>query len=242
MELSNSHLAAYFSGPYRQIEGWLQPPVFWVLDQIVAFQRENDLAAGAAEIGVHHGRFFLALESVTPPSERCAAFDVFGQQELNVDRSGSGDQAIFESNVKKYASTAERVEVHAVDSMTADARKLVAEREGSIALLSVDGGHTRTHVRNDMRLAELALSAGGVVFLDDYFNPDWPGVTDGLFEYLRSGGVLVPVVSAGGKIVLSRLSFAQRLQAHLVTAAREADMNVKAVELAGYRSLSVRPK
>ena len=44
-----------------------------------------------------------------------------------------------------------------------------------------------------------ALAPGGLLILDDYFNVEWPGVSEGVNRYLTSGGTLVPVGSAYGK-------------------------------------------
>lgn len=176
---------------HRTVQGWVEPQTLDVLRTL----SETQLAAGidgpVAEIGVHEGKLFIALQLLNPPGVPAVAIDVFDDQSLNVDRSGRGDLRHFEANVRRWADWSSVV-VEQADSTTltgADIQKLAS---GPVRLFSVDGGHTEETVLIDMRTAEESLVAGGVVIADDVFNAEWPGVAVGTLRYLDGGGALVP--------------------------------------------------
>ena len=50
------------------------------------------------------------------------------------------------------------------------------------------------------------LANGGVVFVDDVFNPEWPGVVEGVGAFLQSVPALAPFAFVGGKLLLTTVS------------------------------------
>lgn len=219
-------------GGYPVIEGWLQTLVVWALGIVSDYHEKHDISGDICEIGIHHGRFFLALENASRPTEKCIAIDIFERQTFNVDRSGKGDEEIFRSNVAKYAAHPSRVIIKPIDSTSIEARRYFQSCD-PIRLFSVDGGHTPQHVINDLRLAEASLADGGVIFLDDYCNPAWPGVNEGLFRYLDGDTTLVPIISLGGKLLLSGVSWHSAWLAWLKGPIKQSGYRAKIVRLHG---------
>ena len=72
---------------------------------------------------------------------------------------------------------------------------------------SIDGGHTKTHTLNDLKLAEKYVSDTGIVILDDITHPHWLGVMDGLVEYLRTFPTLVPFAIGHNKLFLCKYPY-----------------------------------
>ena len=72
--------------PHRQhVFGWLDlEAAFFTCAYAAEFLGEG-LVFNSLEIGVHHGKYFLVLEQLTPPDGDCWAVDVFSRQDLNVD-------------------------------------------------------------------------------------------------------------------------------------------------------------
>jgi hypothetical protein len=165
--------------------------VLTIVEALDAAQRDNGIAGSVAEIGVHRGKFFIALHLLQLGAGSSVAIDVFGDQQLNVDRSGRGDLNIFLSNVERWASRAGLV-VHQGDSTRLTPETLLELAGSPVRLFSVDGGHTAETVFSDMCLAEASLSEGGVVIADDVFNGEWPDVAVGTLRYLDHGGKLAP--------------------------------------------------
>lgn len=176
---------------HRLVSGWLQPSVIDALTELDAAQRAAGVEGPVAEIGVHHGRLFIPLSLTTRPDEIALAIDLFHDQLQNVDQSGKGDRARFEANLRRWSSM-DSVVVHQGDSTSLTPSQVQELAGGPVRFFSIDGGHTSEIVLSDMRLAEKVLVAGGVVIADDVFNEQWPGVVQGTFEYLTTGGKLVP--------------------------------------------------
>ena len=103
--------------------------------------------------------------------------------------------------------------------------------EGSMRYISVDGGHTKVHALNDLRLAEKYIADGGVVILDDILHPHWLGVMDGLVEYLSTHPTLVPFAIGHNKLFLCKYSYHKK---YLETAQKSSSAT-KLVEFMGHK-------
>ena len=175
----------------RRVQGWVETPTFGVLRTLRDAQDRVGVEGAVAEIGVHHGKLFIALQLLAPPGTPAVAIDVFDDQNLNVDRSGRGDLHRFEANVRRWGDWGSVVVVQA-DSAHLTGAEVRGFAGRPIRWFSVDGGHTEEIVRTDMRTAEGALAAGGIVIADDVFNPEWPDVSVGTLRFLDAGAALMP--------------------------------------------------
>ena len=86
------------------------------------------------------------------------------------------------------------------DTLRLGPAAILCEGRRSFRLFSIDGGHTTAHVGNDLDLVEPALHPQGVVAIDDFYNPAWPGVNEGVHRYWFSGGRLRPFAYGAGKL------------------------------------------
>src|SRR5687768_16001401 len=102
---SNKALDDYAAGGHRRVNGWLGPLAIEVTRGISRQQVSMGISGGVAEIGVHHGRFFILLHLLREPGERSAAYDLFEMQTENIDQSGHGDKRIFLANLQRHAGT-----------------------------------------------------------------------------------------------------------------------------------------
>ena len=201
-------LRSYQAGGFDEIKGWVDPTIFPFLEAVARSQADLDARGGVVEIGVHHGRFFIALNGLIDDGATSVAIDVFGRQELNIDQSGKGNRRRFEENLTAH----DRYEGANVRVLEADSTRL---RPGDIEslltsparLVSVDGGHTVEHTLSDMRLAAEIVAEHGLVILDDILNPAWLGVVEGAVRYLESHPTLWPVAIGHNKLVLAPMSF-----------------------------------
>jgi len=79
------------------VQGWLKPQALLTVE----YYCDNflkDASFDTLEIGVHHGKFFIGLERLTPVGNSAFAADLFDMQELNIDKSGKGSLAAFKKN------------------------------------------------------------------------------------------------------------------------------------------------
>ncbi len=230
------------------VEGWVGGHLPLLMRVIAPAFAERSIAGHIAEIGVHHGLSLFLFTALRRGDERCFAIDVFDDQSLNIDHSGSGSLAIFRSHLATLLPLQQPfVEVVQRDSLAFSVREftdLFAPR--GIKLFSVDGGHTVAHVCNDLALAQEVLVPGGIVALDDFFGPHWPGVTEGFYHFMATRNRrLRPLLFFQNKLFLTTISehdwWQERLWAGLVAELGEDDMRGggwKYVDISGVRVLS----
>ena len=83
-------------------------------------------------------------------------------------------------------------------------------------LISVDGGHTAEHVMNDLELAADIVVGGGVIFLDDWSSPHWPGVFEGYDRFMANRNrSLAPFLYADNKLLLTTIGHQPAMVEHM---------------------------
>lgn len=200
----NSNLEKYLNNSCNRIIGFQEPPTFIFLDYLNTF---TDKKGGALEIGVHHGQFYLAMNSLVASDHKSYAVDIFDDKELNVDNSGDGDLSKFLENLDAYdLHHGQNTVIIKGDSTD----RTIFEAVERCHFISVDGGHTPEHVINDLTVAASLVTDNGVVIVDDYFNHWWPSVTEGITKYLMTSPTLVPFATSKNKMWMSRLSWKKR--------------------------------
>jgi Methyltransferase domain len=182
----------------RDIEGWLSPDAAKLLGLLDEAQQEGDVNGHLFEIGVHHGRSALLLIAFARTDEHLGVCDLFGSQGENASGSGAGDRETFAANVARLAPTFSTLDIFESSSDQLDAARV----SRPVRMFHVDGGHLAEETLGDLRFAASVLGEQGVIVLDDAFEMDWPGVTEGLYEFLREESGLVPLVMGFGKLVL----------------------------------------
>jgi Methyltransferase domain len=170
---------------HRAVPGWLNEGAISAVIALAKWQEENTVLGDVAEIGVHHGKFFILLANLRRRYERAFAIDVFDDQHLNSDKSGRGDLSKFMENLRVYGSEV-GLTVLKKDSKMLTRADFYSSRKGNIRLFSIDGAHTAEHTCSDLAIAAELIGADGLIILDDFYNPDWPGVQEGLHRYLMN--------------------------------------------------------
>ena len=237
-----SALRQYALEGHLTVEGWLGVGALGLTIAISERQVNQDVRAAVGEIGVHHGRYFILMALLRQMGERAVAIDVFEDQHLNVDYSGSGNREIFLSNLAKHSVDMSDVIMHKADSLAMRSDELLGLSGGRrFRLFSVDGGHQVVNVVHDLGIVADCLAMNGVVVLDDFFNPDWPGVNEGLFDFLARSRSLAPFCYCDNKLFLcgaaEQTDWLEWVRAQVVPHSK----HVKPVLLSGYPVLHLDP-
>ena len=205
------YLDSYARRNYRKVDGWLSRESIAQILRIQQIQLDLHIAGHVGEIGVHHGKLFILLYLLAREDENALAIDIFDRQELNVDQSGKGSLSILEKNLSRFAGGLAKLKIINSDSTALSGRDLTAAAGGALRLLSIDGGHLAQIVRHDLMTGSEAICDGGVIILDDYFNPEFPGVSEGVnsFFHADNRGRLVPFFVAMNKIYLTTREHAE---------------------------------
>ena len=238
----SSILENYISQGFYNIEGWCNINMLWIASELHSLQLNLKIAGGAGEIGVHHGKFFIPL-ALLKSADQSIAIDVFSLPFGNVDKSGKGDYEIFSENLKKFISSdMNQPLILEGDSLHITSDKIFdfTNRYGKLSMFSIDGSHTREHTYNDILLAEQFLTNGGIIFVDDYYNPGWPGVHEGVAKYFFFHAYkFVPLCFAFQKLILVDLSYHKFYFGNLQNILKNRGYKLRHVKQYGFDSLSV---
>jgi hypothetical protein len=218
-----SRVESYIHRGKFYVDGWLHTEAALVIAALSERQHALGVAGGIAEIGVHHGKLFILLYLLSRVPERAVAIDLFEDQHLNVDQSGSGDLARFHRNLLRHADDA-RLVLHQGNSMELTGADLVRLAEGPLRFVSVDGGHTAQTTAHDLAVADMALAEGGIIVLDDAFNEQWPGVADGMHRHFARQSNLVPFAIGANKAYFCRPSYRDAYRAAAAAVASDTTM------------------
>jgi methyltransferase family protein len=192
------------------VEGWFFPIDAYAFAMFDEIQRREGISGNLFEIGVHHGKTAIFLAREAAQGETVGVCDVFENQELNVDRSGEGSRELFLANMRAKASLpAERLCIFAKRSaaLTSD------ETTTRCRFFHIDGGHRPEDVFADLVTADRAVLPDGIVSVDDVFNSNWPGVSEGFYNFIatRPDG-FVPLFIGGNKVFFARPDAAERYE------------------------------
>ncbi len=199
---SQADLKAYVSTGSKNIAGWFARTDAEIFRAVLMGQANKRLSGSVVEIGVHHGKSFIAMCLGLGDDEKAYCIDVFQDQHLNKDSSGKGDMAKFESNIARFGVDTKKI---VIDPRSSEQVKPahILDAVGPVRFFSVDGGHWLKIVQNDLRLAECALADHGVIALDDFHRPEWPDVSAGYFAWHMSRSKpIVPFAIGFNKLYL----------------------------------------
>lgn len=204
--VTNILLRPYYENGFKDVQGWCNEKNFTVLE--VLDGTKINKKGGCLEIGVHHGKFYIMLNRLISINYTSFAVDIFGDQHLNIDRSGRGFLKIFKDNLVKHdIHQGENTKIIKGDSTDPCLKLRDVIGLGAMRFISVDGGHTVEHTVSDLTLASDLVSNEGVVILDDILNYHWPGVIEGAAIFLDQRPTLVPFAIGNNKLYMCKLSF-----------------------------------
>lgn len=195
-----------------------------------------------AEIGVYQGKFFLGLIASKKAPEGNLAIDVFDLQQFNLDGAGIGNREALLSHAVQHGFETDCIDTLERDSLTINATDIarILDKSGGFSLFSIDGCHLPEHTINDVNIAMALTVPEGLIFVDDYTNPDWPGVQEGVGRlYSSSYPKFIPLCVAHNKLFLCHISYhSQYLE--LITARMAAmGISAKPVKRFGYDTLTI---
>jgi hypothetical protein len=166
-----------FSG----IEGYV------TFDAALLFFAYNQLVSSAGitgdtlEIGVHHGLSAVAVAAMSGESKQFFGVDLFDDLQVNnTSGSGKGNLAAFWRTMGLFFD-----DLSFVRPLSTRSQELRAVDLGSdFVFCHIDGGHSAKEAFSDLSLCNELLKPGGLVALDDYFNPAFPGVAEGAVQFM----------------------------------------------------------
>jgi len=190
----------------KKVRGWFYRLDAEIFCLITDYQNRNALDGSLAEIGLHHGKSFIAMCLSLRQEQKAYGIDLFEHQSLNLDRSGKGERQVVESNLKAAGVNLSTVILDARASASVSPGDILGS-VGAVRFFSIDGGHKIDVVRNDLLLAERTIAGHGVIALDDFLRPEWPDVSAGYFAWFAERSKpIVPFAIGFNKLYLCEQS------------------------------------
>jgi SAM-dependent methyltransferase len=165
-----------------RIPGWLNLDDMAHFQLVLATQSSAGITGDVLEIGCYHGRSaaFLALHlQLGERLHLCDAFGLAGGETY-------GDTPTPEGVRRNLASTVPEVEPGRISIYRSLSRNLTLPLDTVLRFAHVDGSHRREDAASDLALSASYLLPGGVIAVDDYHHPDYPGVTEAALAFLAS--------------------------------------------------------
>lgn len=190
--------------------------------------------------GPSHDEYRGILEHRIPS---CRGMGLRRAAALRAIHRSDGDLEILKANIDLYAPKAVGFDFIQADSLSLTLLDKVnlTRTNGPFRLFSADGCYTREHTLNNLVTASECVSAGGVVILDDFMQPHWPGVTEAVNDFCRGNyGRMKPFLYAYHKLFFIGFGWHEQF----FNACRQefgSHPNGKVVEMFGSRVFSVYP-
>ncbi len=203
----------------HKVHGWFHPRMIKVISLTHIFQQIHQIKGSLAEIGVLHGKSFLPLYIFCGQGSTAVAIDLFVTRPQGPKSPVIDNHKIFIRHVQIYGrDDCKKLRVIKANSLSVDAERIKKEsnREG-FRIFSVDGAHTSEATLRDLQNAHATLVKGGVLMIDDYFQPTWPGVSEAFNRFMSQTGMdLKPFFIGFNKILLTQASYAEAYRKFIV--------------------------
>ncbi len=239
--MSKERVLQYLNGPFKEVQGWCSPNNWQIIWPIAQAQKKMGINNPVAEIGVFHGKFLIGLVATKGVSGNYA-IDLFDMQEFNLDGAGEANIDALKRNIVKCGINPDDVTLLRIDSLTISDLDIstIRHRSGGFSMFSVDGCHLPEHTINDIKIAMSLTVPQGLIFVDDYTNPHWPGVQEGVAKlYFNECPRFVPVAFGHNKLFLCHLSYHPKFIQLILESLKSSKITYKMVERFGYDSIAV---
>lgn len=215
LDLRQDHrFLAEYQRAFGTIHGAFTMNAAVIFAAYAALAREDGASGPVLEIGVHQGLSAILVAALREPGAPMVAIDTFGASpDATVSGGMAADEGTFLANMTRYHGDARFVRVIARDS-----RGVRADELGrGFSFCHIDGGHSAEETHHDLTLASAVAAPGAIVAIDDYFNPSFPGVSEGTVRFLiQRRGELAPVAIGANKVLFRRSPSTRDLNARFI--------------------------
>ncbi len=187
---------------FQRIDGWFSYDAALLFMAYNQLNATHGISGDVLEIGVYRGLSAITVAHLRAPTRRMTASDLFETHSTDeAYGSGAAYRKVFEANMREFHQPLDFLDIVTAASGTLKA----ADFPQTFSFCHVDGGHSPEETLSDLLFASEILIPGGILALDDYFNPQQPGVSEGAIEFARQrSGVLRPVAIGYNKVLFQK--------------------------------------
>lgn len=181
---------------------WLRPVDLFLAIRILDLTGGQLEHTAVLEIGVWQGGWLLQLMSAQPQVEGVGVDPYPGAPELREKVLSRADEKGVATRLALVASAAE------VCAMS-------CQRDSHVpfAVTHIDGLHVEQQVERDLAFAATHCPDDGVIIVDDYLHPAYPGIASALYRFLSSRGFALFLVTRNKAYVCPAQDHARWLSA-----------------------------
>ena len=228
----------FFTAIIDHVPGFLDPYAAKRTMDLLEYQEGNEIAGSLYEVGLFYGKYFsVLLRSATLRQSRIVGIDTF---EYLTSQDFSASLSAHLAPDRQVAQAFMGASILQQRSGDLSARKLLAHLGEEARFVSIDGSHEYEDVLWDLSVADGALSAEGVIAVDDFLHPISLGVTAAVFHYLERSVTLVPFAHVCNKLFLSRPAWADRYRSALEAAILADATDAKSIEYRSHAEIGAR--
>lgn len=158
----------------KKVVGWYFPIDMIIMFYIAKISQEN-VKGDFCELGVAFGKSAIGLSLLKKEEEKLYLYDFF--------KNGDISQENATSVIEKYGNYKN------VEWRVQDLFKLTPEKvnfENKLRLLHIDSCHQHSMVLKDLKNFTPHITDDGVICLDDFNDPEYPGVNTAVSQFINS--------------------------------------------------------
>ena len=176
--MNDDFLSRYFAA-FDTIPGWCSPDAFLMFMAYHQLLADEGLAGDVLEIGVYHGLSAIGIAALRGEARGFVALDLFDEpQTENGSASGLGNRQPFTANMRRFYDDLSFLTTIAAPSA---ALRRVSRKRVFASVISM--AVTPRPRRTPTRLCSAITCPGGLIAVDDYFNPSFPGVAEAAIRF-----------------------------------------------------------
>ncbi len=171
-----------YNARFRDTPGYFMDEAIAMWDFLLLQQAGSGIQGNFLEIGVFGGKSAYLGAVHMRQDETCLLVDV-------------GDITPVAARIHEELKRTTLV-VNARSDDPAAERQLAAYL-GTVRWFHIDGDHSGFSAANDLRLADRFLAAGGIICVDDFFNPRYPQLSAAVYKFLFDHSFSYRIVLCG---------------------------------------------
>jgi hypothetical protein len=205
----------------NEVRGWFFTHdliTFWLIDLI---QKKASWNGHFCELGTYEGKSAITLGKLAGPDEKLFCFDNFEEVA----------QSTAAANIHRFCPDLKDRLVCIRQDLTKLQSPPPQVELNSVRFVHIDAAHGHSAVVNDLVNFLPLLTREAVIVLDDYFDPDYPGVSTAMTEFCLSdmGRHIRPFAASRSKMYLCARPYVELYQRCIVASAHIQNMNFEHV-------------
>lgn len=164
----------------RDIPGWFTIDDCAHFSLILALQTLGGVSGNILEIGSYHGRSTCLMARYLGEGEKLVVIDAFEQPTADP----YSDRPSPERLLANIVSVNPGLSPSRVDLLKGYSDAVELDPARSFRFCHIDGGHSQEAAAFDLHLCSSRTIVGGVIVIDDYRHPRFPGVSAAADEFI----------------------------------------------------------